>query len=42
MRALRALSMMLVAASSFLLGCSDLPEDGTPTGAALRAPVVPL
>ena len=36
MRALRALSIMLVVSSSFLLGCSDLPEDGTPTGAAIK------
>ena len=37
MRALRALSIVLVASTpSWLLGCSDLPEDGTPTGAAIK------
>ena len=36
MRALRALSIMLVASSSFLLGCGGLPEDGTPTESAIK------
>jgi hypothetical protein len=34
MRALRALAIMLVASSSFLLGCGGLPEGGTLTESA--------
>ena len=36
MRALRALSILLVASSSFLLGCGGLPEDGALTESAIK------